>query len=386
MKDTIAIAGSLAQKPNQGGHSWVLLQYLLGFKRLGWNVLFLDQLEPAMYVNGAGEPCRLEESSNLRYFLKVMEGFGLDRSYAIICDRGERLIGLSRRQVLDRLRNSAFLLNVMGFLTDEELLAQTPRRVFLDIDPGFGQMWHDLSLCGFLRGHHTYVTIGENIGLSGCLIPTCGLNWLTTRQPVVLDCWPLHPPPQDGCFTGIATWRGAYGPVQYHGRTYGLRVHEFRKFVRVPLLSGRVFQLALNIHPADEKDTALLLANGWRLVEPKRAAGDPWAYRAFIQGSKAEFMVAKHIYVVACSGWFSDRTICYLATGRPVVVQDTGFKQLYPTGRGLLAFTTLEEAVAGVEEISGDYDRHARAARAIAEEYFHSDIVLSRLLAKLGVA
>jgi hypothetical protein len=363
-----------------------LLQYLLGFRRLGWDVLFLDRLEPEMCVDAADQPCQFEESLNLRYFLKVMEGFGLSGAFALIYDRGRRFVGLSRKRVLERTRSSAFLMNVMGFLDDEEILSRAPRRVFLDIDPGFGQMWRALGLADPFWGHDDHVTIGENIGRPGCAIPTCGLDWITTPQPVVLDRWR----PADGTdgksFTSVASWRGPYGPLEYEGKSYGLRVHEFRKFAQLPRVSGRTFELALDIHPAEEKDLALLSDNGWSLVDPSLVAGDPWAYQAYIQGSMAEFMVAKNMYVQANSGWLSDRSLCYLASGKPVLAQDTGFTQLYPTGEGLLAFTTVEEASSGVEEISRNRAHHARAARGLAEGFFDSDKVLECLLGKLGVS
>jgi hypothetical protein len=385
MADTIIVAGSLAQRPRQGGHTWVFLQYLLGFKRLGWDVLFLDRLEPEMCFNAVGQPCPLDQSMNLHYFVEVMNDFGLDDAFALIYDRGEQFIGLPREEVLERTRNSAFLLNVMGFLNDEEILSSAPRRVFLDIDPGFAQMWRDLGLADLFRGHDNYVTIGENIGQPDCTIPTCGLEWITSAQPVVLDYWP-QTEANGKYFTSIGAWRGPYGPVEYHGKTYGLRVHEFRKFVSLPRLTGQPFQVALDIHAAEVNDLALLNENGWSLVDPIVAAGDPWVYQDYIQNSKAEFMVAKNMYVQANSGWFSDRSICYLASGKPVLAQDTNLKQLYPTGEGLLLFSTQEEALAGVEAISSNYTRHSHAARALAEEYFDSDKVLSQLLGKLGVA
>ncbi|MEJ7872812.1 MAG: hypothetical protein WKF67_11195, partial [Rubrobacteraceae bacterium] len=225
-----------------------MLQYLLGFRRLGWDVLFLDRLEPEMCVDAVGQPCQFEKSLNLRYFLEVMEGFGLSDAFALIYDRGERFVGLSREQVLERTRTSVFLVNVMGFLDDEEILSHAPRRVFLDIDPGFGQMWRALGLADPFRGHDDHVTIGENIGLPGCVIPTCGLDWITTPQPVVLDRWRPGAGADSKPFTSVASWRGPYGPLEYRGRTYGLRVHEFRKFAQLPRLSGRSFELALDIH------------------------------------------------------------------------------------------------------------------------------------------
>jgi hypothetical protein len=384
MHGTIVIAGSVAQKPRHGGHTWVFLQYLLGFRRLGWNVLFLDQLEPKICVNEEDQPCPWERSLNLRHVVDTMERFDLKDSFGVYSNQGERLTGLSRRQVVERTRKAAFLMNVMGFLRDEDILGCAPRRVFLDIDPGFGQMWQDLGLHALFRGHDDYVTIGEHIGRRSCTIPTCGLRWITTPQPIVLEYWPVV---EEGgeSMTSVASWRGAYGPIEYQGKSYGLRVHEFRKFAPLPRLSRRPFQLALDIHPSENNDLALLHGNGWSLVDPKVAVGNPAAYQAYIHGSKAEFMVAKNMYVQTQSGWFSDRSICYLASGKPVLAQDTGLGELYPTGEGLLTFTTLEEAVAGVEELTGDYARHARAARALAEDYFDSNKVLPRLLSKLGI-
>ncbi|MBI2821058.1 MAG: hypothetical protein HYX74_02425 [Acidobacteria bacterium] len=384
MAPRVVIAGSLAQRHRAGGHTWVFLQYLLGFRRLGWDVLFLDRLEPEMSVDSDGRSCPPEQSANLRYFLNVMDRFNLRGSFALLCHGGRQCIGLARDEVLDRVRNSAFLLNVMGFLTDEEVLGCAPRRVFLDIDPGFGQMWRELGLADLFAGHDTCVTIGENIGRPGCTIPTCRLQWIATPQPVVLDHWKPYPAVGDRWFTSVATWRGTYGPIHYSGKTYGLRVHEFRKFVLVPRLSGLPFQMALDIDPAEVGDLALLAGNGWELQDPGSVAGDPWAYRSYIRDSRAEFAVAKNLYVETQSGWLSDRSICYLASGKPVLVQDTGIQGSYPTGEGLLLFSTLEEALAGVDDIAHDYARHARAARALAEEYFDSDKVLSRLVHKLG--
>lgn len=370
MGEGIVVCGSVAQKPTQGGHTWAILQYVLGFKRLGWDVLFLDR----------------REGANIEFFLDLAEGFGLSGAFAL-CDAGGRpFIGLSRQQVVERVKRAALLLNINGFLRDEEILGAARRRAFLDIDPGFGQMWHCLGLDDPFRGHDCHVTIGENVGRPDCVVPRCGFDWITTRPPAVLEHWRPVADPVGGWFTSVASWRGAYGPVEYEGKTYGLRAHEFRRFVELPLLTDQRFQLALDIHPADARDVELLGKNRWTLVDPTVAVGDPRAYHAYIQRSKAEFMVAKNMYVQSRSGWFSDRSICYLASGKPVLAQDTGIAGLYPTGEGLLTFNTLEEAAAGVEAISRDYGRHARAARAMAEEYFDSDKVLARLLAKLGVA
>jgi hypothetical protein len=385
MNATIVVAGSLAQRPRFGGHTWVFLQYLLGFRRLGYDVIFIDRLEPEMCVDDSGKRCALEDSVNLLYLQAVLRTFGLQRSFALLYDRGERVIGMSRSELVWRIKRSSLLLNVMGFLDDVEILGNCPRRVFLDIDPGFGQMWLALGLSDLFSGHDVYVTIGEGIGKPDCTVPTCGLPWITTRQPVVLDQWPVHLLEGSG-FTSIGTWRGPFAPVDYQGTTYGLRVHEFRRFLDLPQRTGKTFEVALEIDEADHRDIEQLRRSGWHLRDPRSVADSPTAYRSFIQASEAEFMVAKNMYVRTRSGWFSDRSTCYLASGKPVLAQDTGLATIYPIGEGLLTYSTIDEASAGVEEICGSYSRHARAARGIAEEYFDSDKVLAALLEKLGVA
>jgi hypothetical protein len=375
----------LAQKPRQAGHTWQFLQYLLGLRRLGWNVLFIDRLEPEMCTDVAGAPVPVERSVNLAYFEDVMRTCGLERSCALFVNR-ESVFGLERPRVLEIVGRSALLLNVMGYLDDDELLAAAPKRVFLDTDPGFGQMWLELGLADIFSGHDTYVTVAENIGRATCGIPTCGLDWQTTRQPVVLDLWRRRPGERSPAFTSVGAWRGPYAPISLNGVTYGLRVHEFRKFAPIPKLSGQRFDIALDIDAAETGDLELLRDNGWTLVPPQAAAGDLWTYRRFLQSSFAEFMVARGIYVQTRSGWFSERSICYLASGTPVLAQDTGLDGLLPAGEGLLTFSTVEEAAAGVEAICSDHSRHADAAAELAEAYFDSDLVLGRLLATLGAA
>jgi len=381
----ILLAGALAQCPRRGGHTWVFLQYILGFRRLGWDVLFLDRLEPEQCVDERGEPCPVEDSVNWRYLRDTMRRFGLGGRFALLTDHGHRCLGLPRGEVLERAADAELLLNVMGFLDDEEILAAVPQRVFLDIDPGFGQMWQALGLHDAFAGHDAFVTVGENIGQPDCAIPTCGLEWITTPQPVVLERWPVRPSRRP-TITSVCTWRGPNGPVEFEGMTYGLRVHEFRRFAALPRLTGRPFELALDIHPSEERDVNLLRSHGWALADPGVVTGDPSAYQLYIQSSAAEIMVAKGMYVQTRGGWLSDRSLCYLASGKPVLAQDTGLAGRYPTGKGLLTFDDLEGAAAAVEELSADYDHHARAARALAEERFDSDKVLTRLLAELGVA
>jgi hypothetical protein len=384
MGETIIVSGALAQRPGQGGHTWVFLQYLLGFRRLGFDVLFVDRLEPGMCVDASGAPASFRSSENLRYLDHVMARFGLAGRWSLLFDGGREVAGLERRKVVEAARRSVLLLNVMGYLDDLEVLGAAPLRAFLDIDPGFGQMWVELGLARLFDGHDRHITVGGRIGDPDCLIPTCGLQWVRTLPPIELSEWPATVGGGDR-FTSIASWRGVFGPIEYLGRTYGLRAHEFRRFAELPGRTSARFAVALDIDDADAPDRQRLEEEGWVLADPRLAAGDPWRYRAFVQSSSAEFMIAKNLYVDTRSGWFSDRSACYLASGRPVLAQDTGLGGLVPCGEGLVTFSTLEEAVAGVEEITGDLERHSRAARGVAEEYFAAERVLPRLLENLGL-
>ena len=371
-RGSILVGGAVAQKPGSGGHAWVFLQYLLGFQRLGFDVLFVDRLEADMDERGAA------------WLDDVMHAAGLADSYSLLrTGEVEPLAGRSRRDVVEFAQSADFFLNVMGYVDDEEILGASRRRVFVDIDPGFGQMWRALGLHDLFAGHDAFVTVGERVGTDGCTVPDCGLDWIGTRPPVVLEHWPEQRGPGDR-YTSVATWRGPFAPIEYEGRTYGLRVHEFRKFVALPRVTGRPFELALDIHENETGDLELLRENGWTLVEPAVAAGSLDAYRSYVQGSRAELMVAKGIYVDTRGGWFSDRSACYLASGRPVIAQDTGLEELYPLGEGLVVFSTVDEAAAAVEAVERDYGRHARAARRVAEEALDSDVVLGRLLDRLG--
>jgi len=369
----VTIAGSMAQKPEHGGHTWQFLQYLLGFRSLGWDVLLLDAMEP-----DSGDPYQ-----GARFLERTMARAGLDGCWALSMGDGDWL-GLHRDDVLDAVGRSELLLNVMGFLRDEDVMNAARLRVFLDTDPGFAQMWSALGLHDAFEGHDAHVTIGERIGRPDCTIPTCGIDWITTPQPVVLDAWPVRLGAA-ARFTSVASWRGAYGPVEYDGVTYGLRVHEFRRFAELPAHTTLPFELALDIHPDEERDLRLLDANGWTRVDPRSAVGDPWSYRRYVQGSGAEFAVAKGMYVKSRSGWFSERSMCYLASGKPVVTQDTGFSESVETGAGLFAFETLDEAVAAVEEVELNPGEHARAARSVAERHYAASVVLPRLLERLDV-
>ena len=368
------VAGALAQRPAHPGHAWVFLQYLLGFRRLNLEVLFLDGVP-------AGATPR-ETPAMVDWLESVMDWAGLSREWAIGLPDGS-YAGLTRTEVTERVRSSEFLLDVNGVLSGNDLLGQASRRVFLDIDPGFIQMWKALGLADVLAGHDIFVTVASRMGMPGCEVPTLDLDWTAIRPPVVLERWPLLPSHEAGAFTSIATWRGPFGPLEYAGATYGLRVHEFRQFLALPRSTDARFEVVLDIDPEDNRDRMALEDSGWHIRDPASTVPDLQAYGQYIAQSRAEVCIAKSMYVRTKSGWFSDRSACYLATGRPVLAQETGFSESLPTGEGLVAFDSIDSAVAGVRTIANDLTTHGRAARRIAEEYFDSDIVLANLLSEL---
>jgi hypothetical protein len=384
---TVVVSSVIANKPFNGGNAWAVLSWVLGLQKLGVRVYFVEQIGRESCVDAAGAVTAFEDCINLTYFKEVTEQFGLAGAAALIYEGGEQVHGLPYTELLEIAEAADLLVNITGHLTLEPLLRRMRRRAYLDLDPGFTQFWHASGDAGpRLGGHDSYFTVGENIGTRSCPIPTVGIRWRPTRQPVVLDHWPVTGDGDRDRFTTVATWRGPYGPVQYGGKTFGLKVHEFRKFIELPERVPQTFEIALDIHPSEEGDLSLLHRRGWQLVDPRMATPDPDSFRRYVQGSGAEFSVAQGIYVETQSGWFSDRTVRYLASGKPTLIQDTGFSRNYPVGEGLVPFSTPEQAIAGAERIWRDYEEHCRTARTLAEEYFDSDRVLGHFVEEAGVA
>jgi hypothetical protein len=376
----VVVGGALANKPASGGEAWVRLSWIRGLQQLGLDVWFVEELDASL-------PADLE-APPVATFRSVTEQFGLAGRAALIVG-GEVLIGPSLDELVS-LAPSTTLVNVSGHVTHPLLFAAFRRRVLVDIDPGFTQLWHATGQAGArVAGHDVHFTIGEHIGSARCPIPTGGIRWLPVRQPVVLRDWPcVGSPGANGPrmrFTTVGNWRGPFGPIELDGRRYGLKVHEFRRFIDLPARSTHRFELALRIDASDDTDIAALRAHGWQLTDPDAASAGPDAFRAYVQRSDAEFSVAQGIYVDTHSGWFSDRTVRYLASGKPALVQDTGFSDLLPTGQGLIAFRTIDEAVAGADDVGARYDEHAAAARALAERHFDSDHVLARFCEQAGI-
>ena len=340
----IVVAGMIAGDPYQGGAAWTVLQYVYGFERLGHEVLLVEPLG--------------KEPSNETVAFFGLATAGLD---AHLLRPGEQLT--SRADVL---------VDVSGMLSDFDA---APIRVYLDVDPVFTQLWY---LQGFdvgIEGHTHHVTLGRDV-------PATGHEWLTTVPPVVLARWPVADSIEHDALTTIANFRG-YGTVHHAGVRYGQKAHSLRTLVTLPTRTEERIAIAMDVH-AEEPDLALLRDHGWQLLDPREVAGTPDAYASFIRGSKAEIGVAKEGYVVSRSGWFSDRSACYLASGRPVIGQDTGFGGYLPTGAGLFTFATVDDVLTAIDDLRADYGRQARAARAIAEEFLDSDRVLTRLLQSVG--
>ncbi len=350
------VAGALASKARNGGEAWVRLSYVLGIRRLGFDVSFLEQVQQASSVDVA-------------WFSEITSRYGIAAT----------LVDAQAQTIVGRVPEGAdVLLNISGNVRSRALLGRFRRRAYVDLDPGFTQVWHAGGAID-LGGHHVFFTVGENIGRSDCPIPTNGIRWRPTRPPVVLDAWPPEPLPRFDRFTTVGTWRPGHGPITIAGRSYGLRPHAFRRLADLPAKSGLRFEAALAIDKSEAPDLALLKRSGWRLVDPQKVAAHPDAFRRYIAHSGAEFSVAQEAYAAARTGWHSDRTTRYLASGRPALVDHT-WQRSVPTGDGLLTFRTPAEARAGATAIAGDYERHSRAARVLARSYFDSDVVLPRLL------
>jgi hypothetical protein len=381
------VGGAIANKPHNGGEAWVRLSWILGLRRLGFDVYFAEVLGDAACVDADGRRAPFRRSVNRTHFERVVTEFGLQDRVALLDERGDSLYGLNARALTEAMGAAEVLFDLSGHLGELVPAGLAACRVYVDLDPGFTQTWHvDPSLGFSLSGYDRYVTVGLNVGDGGCAVPAAGLQWVATLPPVPIEEWasePLLDPPYR--FTTVARWRSHHGPIELDGRTLGLKHHEFRRLIDLP---GRVpaarLELAVDIDQADMRDFRALRDHGWGLVDPREVAGTPGAFRDYVRGSHAEISVAQPAFVQSRSGWFSDRTAAFLAAGRPALVQDTGVRSL-PIGEGLLTFSSPQEAVAGVGRIERDPLGHCEAARALAESRLDSDRVLGVLLEKLEV-
>lgn len=368
------VAGALANKPGSGGEAWVRLSWVLGLRRLGWEVHFVELLPGA-------------DPAGRRYFEEVVEEFDLAGRASLLGEGGEALVGRGERELTALAAEADLLFNISGHLPAGPLRGAPRQRVYVDLDPGFTQAWAADAAVEFdIGGHERYLTVGQNIGRPGCPVPAAGVEWVPTLPPVLLEQWPVAPDPAAPlAFTTVATWRSPFGALQIDGRATTLKHHQFRRFASLPeRVEGVELEVALDIHPGDAADLELLRGHGWRVVDPREETATPEAYRAYVQRSAAEFSVAQGVYVEARTGWFSDRTAAYLAGGRPAVVQDTGLEGPEAAPRALFDFDDVEGAVAAIEAVKADYEQRSRAAREFAEAHLDSDRVLGRVLEILG--
>jgi len=376
----IVIGSVISAQPYSPGMVWNWMQHAVGLARLGHDVVYVEEVPRELCVDASGAPCPLESSVNLRSFRDTMSRFNfLDRA-CLIHAGGNATFGMSLEALETFSRQADLLLNISGHVTHPCVVNTVRRRVYMDQDPVYTQLWRaEYKKTWNFDAHDVYVTVGLNIGTPHTPIPDCGIEWHRALPPVLLDCWDDRPPPADGCFTTIASWQAGLYDLQFRDEWYGSKSIEFERFAALPTKVDQRFEVALRKVMSGDERVQLLRDRGW-IVSDAGRIDSLAAYQEFIAGSRAEIGIAKNSYVKGRSGWFSDRTAHYLANGRPALAQATGFERHLPTGRGLLSFTSLEEAVDGVERINRAYAAHAQAAREIAAEFLDYRKVLPRLL------
>jgi hypothetical protein len=364
--------------PEFAGNTWAHMQWVLGLQRLGFDVVWVDHLEPL-------EPLRQHHSVEhlVREFRRTAAEFGFEGRWAIALERDGRVFGMTEGELQRAMRDADLLINLSKVLGTASPLLRIPRRAYVDMDPGFTQIWVDTKDLD-LRGFQSFFTVGQNVCQPDFPVPAHGIRWQAILPPVVLDQWPARIDAGTARFSTVGDWRGSQ-QVLFRGNYYAGKRGEFVQQLELPVRTRQRFELALCLGAGDHEDLGLLHAHGWIVLDPFLWAGNPFSYREFIQTSRAEFSVAKSGYVRLRTGWISDRTACYLASGKPAVVQSTGFEESLATGKGLLTFRTVEEAAAAVAAVESDYLGHCRAARAFAEAHLASDRVLGKVLGAAGL-
>jgi hypothetical protein len=354
----------------RGGHAIHVLQILEGLRRLGHDVLFLEYLDDAPAADAAAE------------FMTLLA----DRRGALLDSAtGDSFAGLSRREVAAFAAGADAVISLAAhYRRDPWPLIEAVRpRILLEQDPGYTHLWAAEGEPLEIFGEHDFLfTVGANVGTARSPIPTGGLTWRALWPPVIIDWWTGALPVVRDRFTTVGAWRD-YGYLELDGQIFGPKVDEFTKFIELPHVSGEQLELTLAIDD-DDPDRELLLGRGWRLEDPSLVS-TPARFREYVAGSLGEFSCAKGGYVGTRSGWFSDRSACYLAAGRPVVLQATGFEDVLPVGEGVFAVADVEEAAAALVEVRGDYDRHRRAASELAREFFDAERLMARMLEESGI-
>lgn len=384
----LVVLGMMGRCPF-GGQSWLSLNWLRGFAHLGHEVWYVedDAVWPYDPVqNAVTDDC----SYAVRHIAGCLERVGLPGQWAFrFMGREDACWGMSAQALNELYRSCDALLNIGGATDLCAWHLAAPFRVYVETDPVIAELQlanGDEHTRLAFANHHTLVTYGENFGASDCGVPLNGMKYGKTRQPIDLELWPMAYDPAASYFTTIGNYRHPGNDVTYKGEVYRWSKHyEWEKFIDLPQRSTQPFELAMMLH--NPEDRKLLETHGWKVVSPFAMSLDVFGtYPAYIRQSRAEFTVAKDQNIRLRSGWFSERDACYLAAGKPVVAQETGFSHIFPTGEGLFAFTTMAEALMAIETINMDYQRHCQAARALAQEYFAAPTVAARLLTDIGLA
>jgi len=383
--DPLLLLGIVGQYP-MAGVAWQAVHHLLGFRALGWDVHYVEDSGAPPYdprSGGVAADCRYA----VDYVARVMRRFGFEDRWVYLDLASGETHGLSRARLDALYGDAAAIVNLCGATAPRAEHRRGGRLIYIETDPVYEQIRianGDASSVEFLSQHDVLFTYGENLGAPDCPVPLERFRWRPTRPPVVLDCWEPRTEERAAFFTSIASWENRGKDVHFRGQTYQWSKHvNFLRYLDLPRHVPQRFQLAMD--PIDAAVEARLRTAGWALTDPRPVSRDVDAYRAFIEGSRGEFTVAKDIYVRPRSGWFSDRSVCYLAAAKPVVTQDTGFGKFVPTGAGLFAYASMEEAVDALARIDADYARHSAAARAVAAEHFDAEAVLGRLLRDAGL-
>ena len=385
----LVVLGMMGRCPF-GGQSWLYLNWLRGLARLGHEVWYVEDDATWPY-----DPRVDAISDDPGYAVAHIDGLlkrvGLEGrwAYRALYRSRDEVYGLPLARLLELYRDCDALLNVCGATVLNEDHLTSRRRVYVETDPVTNQL--ELAegkqkTLDVLRAHDTLVTYGENYGGPGCGVPLLGgFTYLKTRQPIDLELWPMAFDAGARSWTTIGNWKQKGHDVTWNGQTYyWSKHHEFLKFVDLPRRRPQVdFELWLNVD--DEADRRTLLEHGWRIESPLQASMDIFGYPELFRRSRAEWTVAKDQNVRLQSGWFSERDACYLASGKPVVAQSTGFEHVLPTGDGLHAFRTMDEVLAAVDRVESDYPKACRAARAVAEEHFEATRVCRRFVEDLGL-
>lgn len=383
----IVVTGLLGQYAF-GGVTWDYIQYLLGFRTLGHDVWYLEDSGAWPYdpvKQTVSEDC----TYNVNYLRGMMAEFGFDDRWIYRNGADGKFHGAGEAAARDLIKNGDLIVNVSsaGWLKDYEFGVK--HQMFIDGDPMFCQVGlldpKNADYASRVRAHDSHFTFGLNVGHPGCLAPDTGIKWKKTVQPIAMDQWAFQEEAAPDRFTTVMNW-ASYAPIEWEGKKYGQKDLEFEKFKQLPKLTPQHFEMAMGQGVGSKRPTEELRSLGWTILEAGEVLPDHRSYHEFLRTSKAEWSIAKHGYVAARTGWFSCRTACYLALGRPAVVQETGWSDFLPSGEGLITFSTPEEAVTAIADINDHYEEHQRAARALAEQYFDAKRVCADLLAQAGLA